>query len=132
MSDPYPSDCPCGSRCDGHAVAAPEDPGLEWDGIEMTQAEWDEMEHQTLHEHYCGGCVCPVCGAGDLVATTEGEDVIGRRHFGPKDCCDGKYGQPHERWCRYWQPAPIGETRYSDRSPREGWEAAWRVHRATR
>lgn len=33
MTNTYPTDCPCGSRCDGHAIGAPEDPGLEWDGI---------------------------------------------------------------------------------------------------
>lgn len=74
----YPTDCPCGSRCDGHAVAAPEDPGTEW------------------------------CGVGLMDAL----------HWSTRT------GRP---------PAEmIEETRYSDRSPREGWEAAWRVHRATR
>lgn len=85
----YPTDCPCGSRCDGHAVAAPEDPGLEWDGIDT--------------------------------APRGGHALMGGPE--PMTLQDPMTGEVFRI---------IEETRYSDRSPREGWEAAWRVHRATR
>lgn len=39
MTNTYPTDCPCGSRCDGHAIGAPEDPGTEWCGVATTEGE---------------------------------------------------------------------------------------------
>lgn len=33
--------------------------------VTLTQAEWDERQHQLLHEHYCAAHVCPVCGVED-------------------------------------------------------------------
>lgn len=39
MTETYPTDCPCGSRCDGHAIGAPEDPGCEWCGVATTEGE---------------------------------------------------------------------------------------------
>lgn len=45
----YPTDCPCGSRCDGHAVAAPEDPGTEWCGVAAVTTEGEPYREETRY-----------------------------------------------------------------------------------
>lgn len=88
--------CPCGSRCDGHAVGPACGHPEGWWGITLCR---------------CGVPLPP--GLSDPEARIE------------RPLSD--YHESYDEGTVYRE-----ETRYSDRSPREGWEAAWRVHRATR
>lgn len=88
--------CPSGSRCDGHAWDPdPKGPCWYFDAepvdsedegtVYVSQEEWDEINHQMLHEHYCDAHVCPVCGKGDPEPEPRADAV-----------------SPREEWVRAW------------------------------